>query len=139
MLLWLKAFHLIAMVAWLAGLFYLFRIFVYHAESVGRTEATDVLKLMARRLYRFTTPMMLATLAFGISMLATRPEYLTVRWLQLKLPLVGGLVLYHLYVGRVQRRFARDDVYLSPTQCRVRNELPLLFFVPIVLLAVLRP
>jgi putative membrane protein len=82
---------------------------------------------------------MLGTLAFGLAMLATRPEYLAAGWLQLKLGFVAGLVLYHLYMGRVRQRFARDDVFLSPTQCRVRNELPLLALIPIVLLAVLRP
>jgi protoporphyrinogen IX oxidase len=140
MLLWLKAFHLISMVAWFAGLFYTFRIFVYHAENAGRPEITDLLKVMERRAYRgITTPAMIGTLLFGLSMLATRPEYLTARWIQIKLCFVAGLVGYHLYTGRVRQRFAGDDVFLSPTQCRVRNELPLVFLIPIILLAVLRP
>jgi putative membrane protein len=140
MLLWLKAGHLIFMVAWFGGLFYMGRILVYHAENAGRAEVTELLKLMARRSYRgIATPAMLGTLAFGLAMLATRPEYLAAGWLQLKLGFVAGLVLYHLYMGRVRQRFARDDVFLSPTQCRVRNELPLLALIPIVLLAVLRP
>jgi putative membrane protein len=140
MLLWLKAGHLISMVAWFGGLFYMGRILVYHAENVGRTDMTDLLKLMARRCQRgISTPSMLATLGFGLSMLATRPDYLATGWLRLKLGFVVALVLYHLYMARVRERFARDDVFLSSKQCRVRNELPLLALIPVVLLAVLRP
>ena len=140
MLLWLKAGHLIFMVAWFGGLFYLGRILVYHAENAGRPEVTDLLKLMARRSYRgIATPAMLATLGFGLSMLATRPDYLVAGWLQLKLGFVAGLIVYHLYMARIRERFARDDVFLSPAQCRLRNELPLLALIPVVLLAVLRP
>src|SRR5689334_17337588 len=98
MLLWLKAGHLIFMVAWFGGLFYMGRILVYHAEQAGRSEMTDLLKLMARRCQRgIATPAMLGTLAFGASMLATRPDYLGAHWLQLKLGFVAALVLYHLY------------------------------------------
>ena len=140
LLLWLKAGHLIFMIAWFGGLFYMGRILVYHAENAGRAEMTDLLKLMARRSYRgIATPAMVGTLVFGLAMLATQPEYLGYRWLRLKLCFVIGLVLYHLYMARVRERFARDDVFLSPTQCRVRNELPLLALIPVVLLAVLRP
>jgi putative membrane protein len=140
MLLWLKAGHLISMVAWFGGLFYMGRILVYHAENVGRTDMTDLLKLMARRAqHAISTPSMLATLGFGLSMLAARPDYLGAGWLRLKLGFVVALVLYHLYMARVRERFARDDVFLSSKQCRVRNELPLLALIPVVLLAVLRP
>ncbi len=140
MFLYLKAAHLIAMVAWFAGLFYMFRLLVYHAENRDSPEITTLLKTMERRLLRgIMTPAMVATLVFGISMLAAQPSYLQLAWLRLKLPLVAGLVGYHMYVARARRRFEQDDVFLTPTQCRIRNELPLLFLVPIVLLAVLRP
>jgi len=140
MILWLKAGHLIAMVAWFAGLFYIFRLFVYHAENRDSAEITALLKVMARRLYRgIMTPAMLATLGFGLAMLATNPGYLSQTWLQVKLPLIAALIGYHLYVGAVRRRFERDDVFLTPRQCRLRNELPLLVLVPVVFLAVFRP
>ena len=140
MLLWLKAFHLIFMVAWFVGLFYMFRLFVYHVESQETPETVATLQRMARNLYvRITTPAMLGTLAFGLGMLATSPAYLGALWIQIKLCLVAGLVAYHVYVGRVLRRFARGDVYLTSRQCRIRNEIPALFLVPIVFLAVLRP
>ncbi len=139
-LLWLKALHLIAVVAWFAGLFYMFRLFVYHAENAEKPEVTDVLKSMAWRLYRvITTPALIATFVFGLGMIALHPAYLNLGWFQAKLALVLGLAGYHGYVGRVRRRFAADDVYLTSRQCRVRNEIPTLFLIAIVLLAVLRP
>ncbi len=140
MILWLKALHLIAVVAWFAGLFYMFRLLVYHAENADKPDVADVLKLMAQRLYRgITTPALVGTFVFGLAMVALNPAYLEAGWFLAKLLLVLGLAGYHGYVGRVRRRFAADDVYLSSRQCRIRNEIPTLFLIAIVLLAVLRP
>ncbi len=138
--LWLMALHLIAMVAWFAGLFYMFRLFVYHVENRDKPETAAVLKTMAARLYRMiVTPAMLATWVFGLAMLAWTPAYLSQPWLIAKLVLVLGLSGYHGYIGAVRRRFAADDLFLTSRQCRIRNEIPLLFLIAIVLLAVLRP
>lgn len=138
--LWAKAIHLVAMVAWFAGLFYSFRLLVYHAENRDQPEVVAVLKVMAERLWRIImTPAMIATWACGVAMLAGTPEFLGSSWLIGKLVLVLGLTAYHFYIGYVRRRFAADDVYLSSAQCRVRNEIPTLFLVAIVLLAVFRP
>jgi len=138
--LWLKALHLIAMVAWFAGMFYMFRLFVNQVEHRHEPESVAMLKGMAERLYRIIiTPAMIATWLFGLAMLAWTPAHLSQPWLWAKLALVLGLSGYHGYVGRVRRRFAADDLYLSSRQCRIRNEIPSLFLVAIVLLAVLRP
>jgi len=138
--LWLKAFHLIAMVAWFAALFYMFRLFVYHAENRDEPETAAVLKAMAERLYRIIgTPAMVATWVFGLAMLVNMPSFLRAPWLHAKLLLLVGLTGYHFYVGYVKRRFAADDIFLTSRQCRMRNEIPTLFLVGIVLLAVLRP
>jgi putative membrane protein len=140
MLLWLKALHLIFVVAWFAGLFYMFRLLVYQVENRDKPEVLAVLRHMAERLYHvITTPAMVATLIFGLSMLAVNPDYLTARWMGVKLVGVAGLVAYHLYVGRVRRRFEAGDFYLTSRQCRLRNEIPSVFLIAIVLLAVLRP
>ncbi len=140
MVLWLKALHLIAVIAWFAGLFYMFRLLVYHAENRDKPEVSAVLKRMVSRLYGvIATPAMLASFALGLAMLAWTPAYLAAGWVRLKLVLLLGLLGYHLYVGHVIRRFAADEVYLTSRQCRVRNEIPTLFLVAIVLLAVLRP
>ncbi len=140
MILWLKALHLMALVAWFAGLFYMFRLFVNRVENAEDPRVSEVLQGMAERLYRIITiPAMWATLVFGLSMLVFNPGYLTQTWVLLKLLLVAGLVGYHVYVGRVLRRFAAGDLYLTSRQCRIRNEVPTLFLVSIVLLAVFRP
>ncbi|MDJ0788096.1 MAG: CopD family protein [Myxococcota bacterium] len=137
---WLKAFHLIAMVAWLAGLFYLFRLFVNRVENRDDEAVSTVLQGMAERLYRIiTTPAMWATLVFGFGMLALNPAYLQLPWLQLKLLLVAALVAYHFYVRSVLLRFAAGDLYLDSRQCRIRNEIPTPLLIGIILLAVLRP
>lgn len=138
--LWLKAFHLIFMVAWFAGMFYMFRLFVYHAENQDKPEVVATLKTMAERLYRvINTPAMIATWVFGLGMLVGTPELLRQPWLQAKLLLVLGLSGYHGYQGTIRRRFANDDVCLTSRQCRIRNEIPTVFLIAIVLLAVFRP
>jgi putative membrane protein len=140
MLAWLKALHLISMVAWFAGLFYMFRLFVYHAENADKSETTRLLTLMARRLYyRITVPAFLATLVCGIAMLVANPAYLSMGWMHAKLTFVVLLIGYHHYVGYVHKRFARGEVFLSSKQCRMWNEVPTLLLIAIVLLAVLRP
>lgn len=138
--LWLKAFHLIAMVAWFAGMFYMFRLFVYHVEHRDHPQVVELMKFAAGRLYRvIITPAMIATWVFGLAMLATAPAYLQQPWMWAKLVLVLGLSGYHGYLGKVRRRFAADDLYLDSRQCRIRNEVPTVFLIAIVLLAVLRP
>jgi putative membrane protein len=140
MIVWLKAFHLISMVAWFAGLFYLPRLFVYHAEA---TDALSIarFKIMERRLYRgITTPAMLATLIFGGSMLYLGwPVYKTMGWLHLKLLLIVLLIGYHHVCGALLKKFARDANVHSSKYYRWFNEIPTVFLVGIVVLAVVRP
>ncbi len=138
--LWLKAFHLIAMVAWFAGLFYIFRLFVYHVESREQPETVAVLKVMAEKLWRIIMrPAVIATWVFGLAMLVNQPALLEAPWLHAKLVLVAGLTGYHVWIGRVRARFEADDLFLTWKQCRMLNEVPTLFLIAIVLLAVLRP
>lgn len=137
---WLKAFHLVSMVAWFAGMFYMFRLFVYHVERRDQPDAAALMKYAAERLYRIiATPAMISTWTFGLAMLVVTPAFLTQGWLQLKLALLLAITGYHIYVGRVRTRFAADDLYLTSRQCRIRNEIPTLLLILIVLLAVLRP
>jgi len=138
--LWLKAFHLIAMVAWFAGLFYVFRLFVYQVESRDQPDAVAVLKVMAEKLWRIIMrPAMVATWVFGLAMIANQPGLLDGTWLRVKLVLLLGLTIYHFWIGQVRARFEADDLFLTSRQCRMLNEVPTLFLVSIVLLAVLKP
>jgi putative membrane protein len=128
------------MVAWFAGLFYLFRLLVNQVENREHAHTADTLAVMAHRLFHIiTVPAMVATLFLGASLLLVNPDYLAAGWLWAKLAGVAGLVAYTLYVGRTCRRFAEGDYYLTSRQCRIRNEVPTVFLICIVLLAVLRP
>jgi len=133
---WLKAFHLISVVTWFAGLFYLPRLFVYHAmaeDEVGR----ERFKVMERKLYRgIMTPSMIATVITGLWLLHLQAALLTALWLQVKLVLVVLLIVYHFYCNRVRLRFARDENRRSHVFYRWLNEMPTLALVAIVILAV---
>ena len=138
-MLWLKAFHLIALISWFAGIFYLPRLFVYHALATEQA-TRDHLKIMERKLYRFITPFMVLTIAFGIAMILTNPDYyLRAGWLHAKLALVALLVVYHLYCGRLVKRFADDANARSHVFYRWFNELPVLVLFGAVILAVVKP
>ena len=138
---WLKAWHLIGMVTWFAGLFYLPRLFVYHAMSDDQP-SIDRFKIMERKLYYgITTPGAVFTLAIGLWMLhdyawAAFGSHL---WLQLKLVLLALLVAYHLYCGKLLAEFRDDRNRRSHVWYRWFNEVPVLMLVGITLLAVLKP
>ncbi len=139
-----KAVHLIAMVAWFAGLFYLVRLFVYHAEAFKKEEpARSILvqqyHIMEIRLYRIiTTPAMILTVIAGIAMLFTVPEYLKEPWIHVKLTLVLILVGYHFYCGNTIAKLQRGVTKTSSQRFRLINELPTVLLIAIILLAVLR-
>ena len=138
---WLKALHLIAMVTWFAGLFYLPRLFVYHAMSDDAI-SKERFKVMERKLYwGITTPGMLLTLIFGVWMLVDYAwaSYGHSGWLHAKLGLLGLLVLYHIQCGRWLADFKYDRNRRGHVYYRWMNEVPVLFLVGIVLLAVLKP
>lgn len=138
-MLWLKAFHLIAVVCWFAGIFYLPRLFVYHA--LAQEQATrDHLKIMERKLYRFTTPFMVLTILFGVALILQNPDYyLKAGWLHAKLTLVALLIGYHGYCGVLVKRFATDSNTRGHVWYRWFNELPVLVLFAVVILAVVRP
>jgi putative membrane protein len=138
--LYLKAFHLIAVVCWFAALFYLPRLFVYHAMSED-TPSRERFKIMERKLYRgIMTPSAIATVVLGFWMLSlNRDYYSTVLWIKIKLVLVILLVCYHAACGYFVRQFAEDKNTRSHTFFRFFNEAPVVLLIAIVLLAVLRP
>lgn len=141
---WFKAFHLIGVVVWFAGLFYLVRLFVYHAEASQEPEpAQTILKkqyeLMEKRLYRIiTTPGMLVTVAMAIGLLTTEPDVLKSGWLHIKLAFVAALLVYHHYCGRIMKQLAAGECKWTGQQFRALNELPTIFLVVIVMLAVFK-
>jgi protoporphyrinogen IX oxidase len=138
--LWLKAFHLIAMVAWFAGLFYIFRLFVYHVKHKNNPEITQAYVEMERKLiYIIIHPAMLMTILFGILLISQNPPVLRASWFHLKLALVLLLIGYQIFAGITQKRFARGDFFLSERACRIINEVPTLILIAVVILAVIKP
>jgi len=138
---WLKALHLIFMVTWFAGLFYLPRLFVYHAMS-GDPISIERFKTMERKLYfGIMTPGGVLTLVFGFLALFANgwATYSGASWMSVKLVLVGVLVIYHIYCGKLMMDFRRDRNRRSHVWYRWFNEIPLVFLVAIVILAVVKP
>ncbi|PPD43148.1 MAG: TIGR00701 family protein [Methylobacter sp.] len=140
-MLWLKALHLIFMVTWFAGLFYLPRLFVYHAMSDDAI-SNERFKVMERKLYfGIMTPGMVATWVFGVWMLADYAwaAYASSGWLHAKLTLLVLLVVYHGYCGVWLLAFKHDRNRHSHVFYRWMNEVPVLFLLGIVILAVVKP
>jgi protoporphyrinogen IX oxidase len=137
-MLWLKAIHVVAVVSWFAGLFYLPRLYVYHADAVDSI-STERFKIMERRLFGIMTIGAVATVVLGAAMLVAAPAYLQMRWLHLKLLLVLAVIAYHLYCYLLMRDFAQNRNTHSSKWFRGFNEIPSLLLVGIVLLAVLKP
>ena len=138
-MLWLRAFHIIFVVCWFAGLFYLPRIFVYFAASEN-SDTRRQLAVMARKLYRFVTPFMVLAIAFGLGIISLAPAYyLSAGWLWLKLAGVAFLVVYHFQCGRYVRAINADADHHGHIFYRFFNEIPVFFLFGIVFLAVLKP
>jgi len=139
-MLWLKALHLVFMVAWFAGIFYLPRLFINHAMT-DNLETQAQFKEMERKLYRFTTPWMVLTLIFGTWMLVDYAwaAYSHTLWLQLKLALIVALVVYHFYCGKLVKIFAADLNQRSHKWYRYFNEIPAVILFIVIPIAVLKP
>jgi len=137
-LLWLKAFHVIAMVTWFAGLFYLPRLFVYHADA-GDWISVERFRVMERRLLMIMTIGAVLTLSLGLAMVVVWPAYLKMGWLHAKLALVILLVAYHLTCHKFVRDFAHDRKTRSARWFRMFNEVPSVLLIGIVILAIVKP
>ena len=139
-MLWIKSFHIFFVVTWFAGLFYLPRLFVYHAMAEDQT-SRDRFKIMERKLYRgIMNPSMIATLVLGIWMLALNWDYYkTQGWLHAKITLVVLLIGYHHVCLAYLKKFAAGANTKSDKFYRIFNEVPVLLLVAIVILAVVKP
>lgn len=137
-MLWLKAFHIIFVVTWFAGLFYLPRLFVYHtaaSDAIGRERFV----VMERRLFVLMTLGGTLAVAFGISMVAAAPAFLGFLWLRVKLVLVAALIGYHLWCYKLLGELRDGRSRHSQRWFRIFNEVPTVLLIAIVVLAVLRP
>ena len=139
-ILWLKALHIFFMIAWMAGIFYLPRLFVYHADA--KDQATkDTFKIMERRLWFFVTPFALLTLVFGlwIMMLYGMDWFRASKWIHIKITLLLAVYAYHFYLYKLVKDFAAEKNTHSAKFYRILNEAPVLVLLGIVVLAVVKP
>jgi putative membrane protein len=138
-MLWIKALHIIFMVTWFAGLFYLPRLFVYHAQSAD-APSLERFKVMERKLYYgIMTPGAILTVVFGAWLWIGRGYGFGAGWLNIKLLLVALLIGYHLYCGKLLNDFRNDRNRHGHVFYRWLNELPVLVLLAAIILAVVRP
>jgi protoporphyrinogen IX oxidase len=139
-MLWIKAFHVIFMVTWFAGLFYLPRLFVYHAMSDDLVSRERFQVMEHKLFWGIMTPSAIATALLGLWMiLQNLSYYASSGWLHAKLVIVGTLILYHIWCGKLLNEFKRNRNTHSHVWYRWFNEVPVVFLVTIVILAVVKP
>ncbi|MGA1207358.1 MAG: protoporphyrinogen oxidase HemJ [Litorivicinaceae bacterium] len=139
MYLWIKAFHLIAVITWFAALFYLPRLFVYHAMSED-SASIERFKVMERKLLRgIMTPSMIVAVGLGLWLISLMPGYMSQGWMHAKLFLVVLLLGYHHWCGRLVKTFANDANTRSHVWYRWFNEVPVVALIAIVILVIVKP
>lgn len=136
----LKALHVISLIAWMAGMFYLPRLFAYHAESAKGSDKSETFKVMERRLLRIIiNPAMIATFLFGGLMIAANPAIMQGGWIHVKLSLVILMTVCHGLFARWRKVFMRDQNTRPAKFYKIWNEIPTLLMIAIVILAVMKP
>tara|TARA_E500000318_G_scaffold44677_2_gene42222 strand:- start:84 stop:518 length:435 start_codon:yes stop_codon:yes gene_type:complete len=137
---WIKALHVISMVAWMAGMFYLPRLYVYHVGAAVGSELSETLKVMERRLLRaIINPAMISTFIFGIWMLVLVPDYLAEPWMHVKLTCIVLMTGFHGGLSRWRRQFAADANPHSERFYRIANEVPTILLIVIVIMVIVKP
>jgi len=140
MIAWLKAFHIVFVVAWFAGLFYLPRLFVYHADATDEPGIKRFV-VMEHRLFALTSIAAALAAILGVAMIVAVPAYLRTDWLRMKLAAVGALAFYHLWCHSLVRAFRKTPAAPPHSSAWFRwfNEIPTVLLILIVILAVVKP
>lgn len=137
--LWFKWLHIVSMVAWMAAMFYLPRLYVYHTKAAPGSEMDETFKIMERRLLRaICNPAMIATFVFGIC-LAHYIDWQHAGWFHAKIGLLIIMTAFHGFLARWRKDFARGENKHSEKFYRIANEIPTILLLAIVFLAVLKP
>ncbi|WP_448205211.1 protoporphyrinogen oxidase HemJ [Azospirillum sp. sgz302134] len=138
--LWVKALHVISIIAWMAGMLYLPRLFVYHCEAKPGSESSERFKVMERRLMRaIMNPAMIAAYVFGITMIVLNPDWLHQGWLHAKILFVLALSAVHGMMSRWMKDFAADRNTHPQRFFRIMNEVPTLLMIGIVIFVIVKP
>ncbi len=138
--LWIKAFHVIAVIAWYAGLFYIFRLYVYHVQKRDEPAVVATLEVMERRLLRaIMTPAMVVAVGLGITMLLLQPALWRMSWMQAKLGAIAFLLGYHGLASYTRKKFLKGEYVFSEKACRWINEVPTVLLLIIVIAVIVRP
>tara|TARA_R110000868_G_scaffold147244_8_gene368573 strand:- start:6539 stop:6985 length:447 start_codon:yes stop_codon:yes gene_type:complete len=138
--LWIKAFHVISVIFWMAGMAYLPRLYVYHSQAEGGSDKSETFKIMENRLLRgIINPAMIATLVFGIMMIIVNPNFLNQPWFHAKLTLVILMFAAHGAFSKWRKDFAADRNTRSTKFYRIVNEVPPVLVVFIVILVIVKP
>ena len=137
---WLRAFHVLSVISWMAGMLYLPRLYVYHTKAKNGSELSETLKIMERRLLRYIiNPAMIASYVFGVWMLVVNPALLAEPYMHVKFVGILGLQIVHGMLGRYRRAFAQDRNTHSELFFRILNEVPTIFMIVIVIMIIVRP
>ena len=138
---WIKAFHIISVIAWMAGMFYLPRLYVYHSQVPKGSAQSELFKVMEQRLLRvIINPAMITTFIFGILLLMTPGIVNWAKgWIHVKLLAVVLLTVFHGFLARWRKQFARDDNRHSEAFYRRVNEIPTVLMIVIVIMVVVKP
>ena len=137
---WILTFHVLSFLSWMAMLFYLPRLFVYHREHADKEEFVSVVKIQEYKLYKYIgSPAMWATILSGAAMLAIRPDWFNMGWIYLKIFLAALLITYHYSLEYYRRALADDSNIMSGKFFRFYNEVPTLLAIGIVIMVVIKP
>jgi protoporphyrinogen IX oxidase len=138
-MLWLKSFHVVAIISWMAGLLYIWRLYVYHAMT-SEPAVREQLQVMERKLLRaITTPAAIAALVSGTALIVMNPMFLKQPWMHVKLTLVLGMFASHFSALRYRHRLIADPQATAHKRFRVYNEVPTLLMIGIVIMVIVKP
>ena len=138
--LWFKALHLIAVMSWMAGMLYLPRLYVYHADAVKGSDKSETFKVMERRLLKYImNPAMIVTFLLGLLLIAANPSIMQGGWIHAKILLVLLMAVTHMLYAKWRKSFERDENTRPAKFYRYWNEAPTVLMIVIVLLAVAKP
>lgn len=137
---WILVLHVLSIIAWMAGMFYLPRLYVYHADAAIGSELSETFKVMERRLLRgIINPAMIAAWIFGLWLLYLQPAWLEQGWMHLKLAAVIGMSTAHGFFARWRKTFERDENVRPARFYRIANEVPTVFLIIIVISVIVKP